>query len=103
MIRIQAYFRVTYDVIDSSGSVKFGTDSQHLPPCALRADPTRLPHTICAGTTRACENGGPPPLPFTGGAAGTPTLCPPVFCGVEEQAREGERAARGREIGLLSL
>ena len=34
-----------------------------LPPCALRADPTRLPHTICSGTMRACENGGPPPLP----------------------------------------
>ena len=38
-----------------------------LPPCALRADPTRLPHTICSGTMRACENGGPPPLPFSGG------------------------------------
>ena len=38
-----------------------------LPPCALRADPTRLPHTICYGTMRTCENGGPPPLPFWGG------------------------------------
>ena len=38
-----------------------------LPPCTLRADPTRLPHTICSGTMRACENGGPPPLPFSGG------------------------------------
>ena len=40
-----------------------------LPPCALRADPTRLPHTICSGIMRACENGGPPPppLPFSGG------------------------------------
>ena len=38
-----------------------------LPPCALRADPTRLPHTIGSGTMRACENGGPPPLPFSGG------------------------------------
>ena len=35
-----------------------------LPLCALLADPTRLPHTICSGTMRACENGGPPPLPF---------------------------------------
>ena len=34
-----------------------------LQPWALRADPTRLPHTICSGTTRDCENGGPPPLP----------------------------------------
>ena len=24
-----------------------------LPPCALHADPTRLPHTICSGTTEA--------------------------------------------------
>ena len=38
-----------------------------LPPCALHADPMRLPHTICSGTMRACENGGPPPLPFSGG------------------------------------
>ena len=38
-----------------------------LPPCALRADPTRLPHTICSGTMSACENGGPPPLLFSGG------------------------------------
>ena len=38
-----------------------------LPPCALCADPTRLPHTICSGIMRACKNGGPPPLPFSGG------------------------------------
>ena len=52
--------------------------------CALRADPTRLPHTICSGTMRArfregrrdllpSQNGRggerppPPPLPFAGG------------------------------------
>ena len=45
-----------------------------LPPCALRADPTRLPHTICSGTMRACENGGPPPLPFSGGEERPPPL-----------------------------
>ena len=45
-----------------------------LPPCALHADPTRLPHTICSGTMRACENGGPPPLPFSGGEERPPPL-----------------------------
>ena len=45
-----------------------------LPPCALRADPTRLPHNICSGTMRACENGGPPPLPFSGGEERPPPL-----------------------------
>ena len=45
-----------------------------LPPCALRADPTRLPHTICSGTMRACENGGPPPLPFSGGEERPPPI-----------------------------
>ena len=45
-----------------------------LPPCALRADPTRLPHTICSGTMRACENAGPPPLPFSGGEERPPPL-----------------------------
>ena len=45
-----------------------------LPPCALRADPTRLPHTICSGTMRACENGGPPHLPFSGGEERPPPL-----------------------------
>ena len=45
-----------------------------LPPCALRADPTRLPHTICSGTMCACENGGPPPLPFSGGEERPPPL-----------------------------
>ena len=57
-----------------------------LPPCALRADPTRLPHTICSGTMSACENGGPPPLPFSGREERPPPLpfwasssSPPVF------------------------
>ena len=71
-----------------------------LPPCALRADPTRLPHTICSGTMRACENGGPPPLPFSGGEERPPPLpkwegrteasssSPPVF------GREGALGAQ---------
>ena len=45
-----------------------------LPQCALRADPTRLPHTICSSTMRACEKGGPPPLPFLGGEERPPPL-----------------------------
>ena len=53
-----------------------------LPPCALCADPTRLPHTICSGTMGACENGGPPPLPFSGGE--------------ESQARRPAGRARAR-------
>ena len=35
-----------------------------LPLCALRADPTRLPHTVCSGTSRACKNGGATTLQF---------------------------------------
>ena len=50
-----------------------------LPPCALRADPTRLPHTICSGTMRACESGGPPPLPFSGGEEEEASLLPSHF------------------------
>ena len=58
-----------------------------LPPCALRADPTRLPHTICSGTMRACENGGPfsggeerpPPLPKWEGRREASSSSPPVF------------------------
>ena len=63
-----------------------------LPPCALRADPTRLPHTICSGTMRACENGGPPPLPFSGGEE-RPSG------GEERRARRpaGHARARGRD------
>ena len=57
-----------------------------LPPCALRADPTRLPHTICSGTMSACENGGPPPLPFSGGEERPPPL----------QKWVGRREAAGR-------
>ena len=62
-----------------------------LPPCALRADSTRLPHTICSGTMRACENGGPPPLSFSGGEERPPSLPkwerpPPLpFSGGEER------------------
>ena len=48
--------------------------AEALPPCALRADPTRLPHTICSGTMRACENGCPPPLLFSGGKEVSPPL-----------------------------
>ena len=80
-----------------------------LPPCALRADPTRLPHTICSGTMRACENGGPPPLPFSGGEllpsqngrGGERPPPPPLpFSGGEERrARRpaGRARARGRD------
>ena len=54
-----------------------------LPPCALRADPTRLPHIICSGTMRACENGGPPPQNGRGGERPPPPPLP--FSGGEER------------------
>ena len=46
-----------------------------------------LPHTVCSGTTRTCENGGPPPLPFSGGEEGLHG---------EEMGRGGETAPPGR-------
>ena len=69
-----------------------------LPPCALRADPTRLPHTICSGTMRACENGGPPPLPFSGGEERPP---PPPKMGGEERGLLllPSRFREGRSVG----
>ena len=84
-----------------------------LPPCALRADPTRLPHTICSGTMRACENGGPPPLPFSGGEERPPPLpkwegrreasssSPPVFGrgGALGAEASGPRPVRPRPAG----
>ena len=38
-------------------------------PAAVRfaCQPTRLPYTVCSGTMRTCENGGPTRLPFSGG------------------------------------
>ena len=71
-----------------------------LPPCALRADPTRLPHTICSGTMRACENGGPPPLPCwtssppkMGGEERGLLLLPSRFREGRSVGRAGRRAA----------
>ena len=88
-----------------------------LPPCALRADPTRLPHTICSGTMRACENGGPPPLPFLGGEERPPPLpkwegrreasssSPPVFGrgGVSGAQAGGPRPRPGSRLSAAHL
>ena len=88
-----------------------------LPPCALRADPTRLPHTICSGTMRACENGGPPPLPFSGGKERPPPLpkwegrreasssSPPVFGrgGASGAQASGPRPRLGSRLGAAHL
>ena len=88
-----------------------------LPPCALRADPTRLPHTICSGTMRACENGGPPPLPFSGGEERPPPLpkwegrreasssSPPVFGrgGASGAQAGGLRMRPGSRLGVAHL
>ena len=74
-----------------------------LPPCALRADPTRLPHTICSGTMRACENGrggetsSPPKM---GGEERGLLLLPSRFREGRSVGRAGRRArarARGRD------
>ena len=67
-----------------------------LPPWALCADPTRLPHTICSGTMRACQNGGPPPLPFWERPPPPPL---PFSGGEERRARRpaGRARARGRD------
>ena len=67
-----------------------------LPPCTLRADPMRLPHTICS-TMRACENGGPPPLPFSGG--GGETSSPPKMGGEERGVLLPSRFREGRSVG----
>ena len=88
-----------------------------LPPCALRADPTRLPHTICSGTMSACENGGPPPLPFSGGEERPPPLpkwegrreasssSPPVFGrgGVSGAQAGGPRPRPGSRLSAAHL
>ena len=88
-----------------------------LPPCALRADPMRLPHTICSGTMRACENGGPPPLPFSGGEERPPPLpkwegrreasssSPPVFGrgGASGAQAGGPRPRPGSRLGAAHL
>ena len=88
-----------------------------LPPCALRADPTRLPHTICSGTMRACENGGPPPLPFSGGEERPPPLpkwegrreasssSPPVFGrgGASDAQAGGPRPRPGSRLSAAHL
>ena len=88
-----------------------------LPPCALRADPTRLPHTICSGTMCACENGGPPPLPFSGGEERPPPLpkwegrreasssSPPVFGrgGASGALAGGPRPRLGLRLGTAHL
>ena len=70
-----------------------------LPPCALRADLTRLPHTICSGTMRACENGGPPPLPFSGGEERPPPPPLPFSGGKEHWARRPAGRAQGSRLG----
>ena len=70
-----------------------------LPPCALRADPTRLPHTICSGTMSACENGGPPPLPFSGREERPPHL--PKWEGRREASSSSPPVfGRGRASGV---
>ena len=88
-----------------------------LPPCALRADQTSLPHTICSGTMRACENGGPPPLPFSGGEERPPPLpkwegrreasssSPPVFGrgGASGAQAGGPRPLPGSRLGAAHL
>ena len=70
--------------------------NEALLPCALRADPTRLPilYVPAQRVPAKTEAETPPPLPFSTGAVGTPTALP--FLGGEEQAHAGERAARGR-------
>ena len=88
----------------------------HGPPCALRADPTRLPHTICSGTMRACENGGPPPLLFLGGGRPPPlpkwegrreasSSSPPVFGrgGASGAQAGGPRPRPGSRLGAAHL
>ena len=79
-----------------------GPQPEALPPCALRADSTRLPHTICSGTMRACENGGPPPLPFSGGEERPPPL--PKWEGRREASsssppENGRGGASGAQAG----
>ena len=56
-----------------------------------------LPHTICSGTMRACENGGPPPLPFSGGEERPPKM------GGEERGLLLLPKLGGEERGLLLL
>ena len=71
-----------------------------LPPCALRADPTRLPHTICSGTMRACavfgrggETSSPPKM---GGEERGLLLLPSRFREGRSVGRAGRRAAPAR-------